>query len=214
LASIYRAEGRPQDAKRVLTQAREIFSDDPDILWELEESILALSLQRYREVTELAGRLNTSEAYRELRRSASDWALRRIEVCQARLARDPSLVHLRIASADAMLDAECYEEAITEVEPLLDHDELSPQANLIRGRALLALGRDVDAMVALRAAALRRSVTAPVRVRVAALRLLCESAERLEFDVTLTRYRDQLRAAEDELAKQSTLVSDTTASSS
>ena len=185
LGRIYRAEGRPLDARRVYQQALQIFPEEKKLLWEYEEAVLARSLQQLREVTDLAKRLDTLETERELKRSQNDWACRRMDVCLARLARDPSLVHLRLAFGEAMYDAGMHQAAIDELETLLENDDLSPSAYLIRGRCLLALGKDVEAMASLRAASLRRSVVAPLRIRVIALRLLCETAERLGVTLTL-----------------------------
>lgn len=202
LGRIYRAENRPLDAKRVFQQALKIFPDEQELLWEHEEAVLARSLQQLREVTELSKRLDTPESQRELQRSQDDWAARRIDVCLARLNRDPSQPNLRVALAEAMLDGGMYEGAIEELQPVLEHEELSPTAHLIRGRCLLAMRKDVEAMVSLRAASLRRSIVAPPRIRVAALRLLCETAERLGVTLTLVNYRKQLQQAEQDLAKQ------------
>ena len=202
LGRIYRTENRPIDAKRILQQAIEVFPDEKELVWEYEEAVLARSLQQLREVSELAQSLNTAETDRELKRSQNDWACRRMEVCLARLGRDPSLIHLRLALGEAMYDAEMYDAAIDELNHVLENDELSPAAYLVRGRCLLALGKDVEAMASLRAAALRRSVVAPVRTRIIALRLLCETAERLGVGLTLTHYRQHLQQAEQELAKQ------------
>ena len=106
LAAIYRADDRPIEAKRILEQAKKIFPDDEKVLWEYEEAVLARSMQQLREVSDLDQRLQTAESNLELSRSLSDWANRRIDVCKARLKRDPSLVHLRLVMAEAMLDAE------------------------------------------------------------------------------------------------------------
>ena len=152
LAVIYRVESRPLEAKRVLAQAHELFPDDMTVLWELEEATLARSLQQFREFSDLGKRLGTAEADREVERSASDWAQRRIEICEARLQRDPTLLHLHIARAEALMDAEHHEQAISELSPILHVDEHSSQAHFILGRALLALGHEAKAMAALRAA--------------------------------------------------------------
>jgi tetratricopeptide (TPR) repeat protein len=204
LGRIYRAEGRPADARRVFQQALQIFPDENQLLWEYEEAILARSLQQLREVTDVARRIDTPESDRELKRCQNDWACRRMDVCRARLKRDPSLHHLRVVLAEAMHDAGLHEGAMEELRPVLDHDEFSPTAHLIQGKCLLEMGKDVDAMASLRAAALRRSMVAPPRVRVAALRLLCDTAERLGVTLTLTQYRQHLHKAEQELAGLST----------
>ena len=203
LGKIYRSEHKPIDAKRVLEQAIEFFPDDNELLWELEEATLARSLQQLREVAELTNRLQTAEADRELQRCQHDWACRRIEICQARLERDPSKVHLRVSLGEAMYEANMFEGAIAELQPLLEHDEFSPAAYLLRGKCLLAMKKDLDAMVELRACALRRSVPAPLRLRILSLRLLCETADRLGISLTSNRYHQVLRQAESEFARQS-----------
>ncbi|WP_442506678.1 tetratricopeptide repeat protein [Novipirellula sp. SH528] len=201
LATIYRKEDRPHEAKRVLSEAVRIFPDDPSLLWELEEAKLARSLQQYREVSDLAGRLKTSEMERELKRSREDWAYRRIEVCSARLQRDPSLRHLRLVLAEAYVDSEQNDKAIEVINELVETDEYSPQAYLLKGKCLLSLGRDTEAMTALRAAGLRRTVVGPLPIRLAALRLLCETAERLGIELTLENYRRHLAIVEQDIAK-------------
>jgi len=203
LARIYRGEDRPLEAKRILNQAHKIFPDDNGVLWELEEATLARSLQQFREVSDLAARLHTPEAAHELSRSRSDWAARRIDTCRARLQRDPSLQHLHLVMAEAMADAGMYEAAAESLDEIVNVDEYSPQAHLIRGRCLLQIGNEAEAMIELRAAALRRAVVAPVKIRVAALRLLCESADRLGVNLTKKRYEQLLQAAEQELAANS-----------
>ena len=110
--------------------------------------------------------------------------------------------HLRVALAEAMYDAGMFEGAIDELDAVLDNDDLSATAFLIRGRCLLAMGKDVEAMAALRATALRRSVVAPLKTRVVALRLLCETAERLGVTLTLANYRKHLQQAEQEIARE------------
>lgn len=196
LARIYRTEQRPVEARRVLEQARQVFPDEPRIVWELEEAILARSLQQLREVRELAERLRTPEAEHELDRARADWSRRRLEVCRARLGREPQRVGLKIAIAEALIDDDRYQEALGEVESLTDHEEFGCQAQLLRGRCFLTLGRDADALPALRAAALRRSLPPPPRVRSDALRLLVDTAERLGLALSLERYRQQLAQAE------------------
>lgn len=201
LASIYRSEQRPLEAKRLLQQAAKVFPDDQNITFQLEEAILARSLQQYREVADLASRLRTPEADRELERSRSDWAMRRIEVCQARLSRDPSQIALRMAMAEAKFDAEMFEEAFADAGRLLEVDEFSPQAHFLRARCLLALGQDVPAMKELRAVALRRAVVAPEPLRHASLKLLCDLADKLSLEATGQQYHLHLKRLEAASAK-------------
>jgi tetratricopeptide (TPR) repeat protein len=201
LAAIYRHADRPVESKRVLKQALEIFPKDQKLRWEYEEAVLARSLQQLREVGDLATRLKTPEAERELKRAQQDWALRRIEVCRARMERDSSLVHLNLPLGEAYFDAEQYDDAVEVLRRITDRDDLSAVAYLIIGKSLLAESKDVEAMAALRACGTRRSVVAPARIRVVALRLLCDTAHRLGTGITLDRYRAALAIAEKELVQ-------------
>lgn len=202
LGRLYRTENRPADARRVLARATEFFPADATLRWEHEEAILARSLQQLRETRELAQRLGTDRTDRDVKRCQDDWAHRRIEICRARLNRDPSLSHLRIVLAEALHDAGRPTEAMEELEPVLDHDQLSPTAHLIQGQCLLSLHQPLDAMAALRRAALRRAVPAPIRIKIAALKLLCETARKLETTLTLQQYQQHLHVAEQELITQ------------
>ena len=203
LGRIYRGDNRPLEAKRIFEQARQIFPEEQELLWQYEEAVLARSLQQYREVNDLAARLDTLETAKELERSQNDWARRRIEVCRARLTRDPSLLYLKLAISEAMYDAEMHKDAIETLDQILDQDELSPRAYLLKARCLLAYGKEVQAMVALRAVALRRAIVAPLNIRISALKLLCETAEKIGLALTLTKYQQHLAQAERELAQQS-----------
>lgn len=200
LAAIYRSENRPLEAKRLLTQAHQIFPTDETINWELEEAVLARSLQQFREVSEITSKLTSPDAHRELERSRSDWACRRMEVCRARLERHPSMVHLHVTLAEALYDTGDFDEAFESAGQVLDNDELSPTAHLLRGRCLLATGKDLQAMTELRAATSRRSVPAPARIRVIGGKLLCDVARRLGLTLTLKQYEANLAKAESDLA--------------
>ncbi|MEM9828605.1 MAG: tetratricopeptide repeat protein [Planctomycetota bacterium] len=196
LAAIYRDQDRPIEARRVLKQALEVFPEDADLLWEYEESVLARSLQLFREVRDLASRLQTPETDRELRRATQDWAMRRIEVCRARLTREPTKVHLNVQLGEAHYDAEEYTQAIEVLSRVVDQHAWAPAAYLMIGKCHAALGHDAEAMAALRACALRRAVPAPPRIRSIALQLLVDNAERLGIPKTAEHYRAALQDAQ------------------
>lgn len=200
LAAIYRAEERHVDARRILRQALEVFPGHGELQYQYEEAVLARSLQQLREVNDLATRLDTPETDRELDRSTMDWAMRRMEVCQARLDRDPSALHLYVQLAEARFDADQFEEAIQTAAPVLHHDDYAPAAHLLVGRSHLALGNELEALKSLRACAMRRAVAAPLAIRIVALRLLCETAERLNLSETLAMYQNARAAAEHDLS--------------
>jgi len=201
LAALHRSEDRPLEARRLLQQALQLNKDDPRVLWEFEEATLARSLQQYREVSDLAERLKTPEVDRELKRSQTDWANRRLEVCRARLNRDASKHHLRLVIAEALFDLEMYNEACEELPLCLSIDSLSPSAYLLLGKCFSALGKDLKALSAFRAVGLRRTVAAPARVRASAMRLALEIAERHQLSLSMERYRHAIEQTEAELAK-------------
>lgn len=196
LAAIYRNADRSAEATRVLKQALEVEPDHPLVLWQLEEASLARALQQLRDVREVAERLRSPQAHRELERAQVDWAHRRADVCRSRLARDPSLTHLRVVLAEALRDLGQNEEAIETLRPALDDDTEAPLAYLILGNCLQATGQDLEALAAWRACALRRAVPAPHRIRLAALRAAVDAAQRLGLDATLPLYRQSLRQCE------------------
>jgi len=201
LAAIHRSEDRPLEARRVLQQALQLNKEDPKVLWEFEEATLARSLQQVREVSDLASRLHTPEVDREMQRAQTDWANRRLEVCRARLARDPSMLHLRLIIAEALYDLGSYKEAHEETLPCTELDSLSPSAHLIRGKCLLDMGQDLEALAAFRAVAMRRAVIAPPKTRLLAMRCALEVAQRHHLTLSTERYRHALEIAEHDLAK-------------
>ncbi len=200
LAAIHRVEDRPLEARRLLQQALQLNKEDPRVLWEFEEATLARSLQQYREVSDLAERLHTPEVDRELKRAEADWANRRLEVCRARLARDPAKHQLRLVIAEALYDLGMYQEACDEVQPCLDFDAYSPSAHLICGKCLADMGRDLEALAAYRAVAMRRAVPAPARVRATAMKAAVDIARRLNLELSVERYQHALEAAEHDIA--------------
>jgi hypothetical protein len=202
LAAIHRNEDRPLEAKRVLHEAMQVSKDDPRVLWQYEEAVLARSMQQLREVSDLAARLNTPEVQRELQRSQTDWANRRLDVCRARLKRDPDKHALRLVVAEALIDLEMYIEAAEALVPCFEVDSLAPQARLLQGKCQSATGDLLGALAAYRAAALRRTVVAPAKIRVAALGAATEIARQLGLPLSVQRYAHSLHAAEHDLAAE------------
>jgi len=198
LAGIYRRQERPAEAARVLQKALEMDPDDPTLLWEYEEATLARSLQQLQQVRQLAARLQTVEAEQEQERCETNWACRRIDVCRARLRRDPQNQQLRLTLAQTLKDLQEFEEAIEVAGQATADPATAPAAHLIRGQALQALGKRVEALPAYRAAALRRSQPAPAGERVVALRAAIEIADMLGLDLSADRYRRFLQLAEAE----------------
>lgn len=202
LAALHRVEDRPLEAKRVLKEALQLDKHDVRVLWQYEEAVLARSMQQLREVADLAARLNTPEVQRELERSQTDWANRRLEVCRARIARDPDKHAFRLVIAEALLDLEMYKEACDELEPCYEIDSCTAPARLIQGKCLAAMDDLLGALAAFRAGALRRSVNAPAKYRVPSLAAACEIAKQLGLQLSYQRYAHSLQIAEQELAEE------------
>lgn len=203
LAALHRAEDRPAEAKRVLEQAIEVCPEDARLVWQHEEAVLARSMQQLRQVRDLANRLDTAEVRRELQRSQDDWARRRIEVCKARLRRDPDRHSLRLAIAEALIDLEQFTDACEALLPCYEVDSLAPQARLLQGQCLTINDDLLGALAAYRAAALRRSLVVPAKVRVAALTAAVDLAKQLGLPLSQQRYAQALQVAEQELAAES-----------
>ena len=189
LAAIYRSENRPLQAAKILQKGHEIFPDDAAILWEWEEARLARSLQQLSEVSAMVTKTKSPLADKELERSQTAWAVCRIQICRARIARDESRQYLRLVLGEALYDLAQYDEAIEELAPLTDHEQHGSSASLWMGRCHLVSGRDLEAMKCLRNACLRRAVASPPKVRLAALKLLIDLADRHGLTATLEHYQ-------------------------
>lgn len=196
LAEIYRKQNRPVEARRTLTKALEVHPDEPQIVWQLEEASLAASMQQLQQVAELAQRLGTPEAQRELERAQTDWACRRVDVCKARLGRDPSNVGLRIVIAESLKELGRFDEALREAEAATENIQHAPAAHLIRGQCFQATNKLAEALVAYRAAAMRKACPAPPKVRVVAMHAAVDLATTLGFTQTKKLYMHHLQLAE------------------
>ncbi len=202
LAAIYRSQGRTVESTRVLKIANEIEPSHTEVLWQLEESALARALQQLKDVRDVATRVNTAEAHRELERAQTDWACRRADVCRARIARDPQSEHLRVVLAEALRDLGEYREACEILSTVLDNDAEAPIAYLILGHCYHALGEELAALSAWRHAALRRAVPAPAKVRLTAMKAATELAQRLGLQHSLPLYQHAWKQAEQESSQE------------
>ncbi|WP_153557255.1 tetratricopeptide repeat protein [Roseimaritima sediminicola] len=204
LAEIYRQQERPLQARRTLHKGLEVFPEDPELLWQHEEACLALSLQHLRQAMELEQRLGTAEAHRELERARTDWACRRVDVCRARLQREPDCVQLRVVLAEALKDQGLFEAAIEAAEAATQDESLGPVSFLIRGQCYQAMGEMFQALPMFRAAGLRRATPAAPRIRITALRAAMEIAQQLGLPASYRRYQRFLKIAEAEAKRQTT----------
>lgn len=194
LASLYRNDGLPLHATRVLKQAHELFPDDQTVLWEWEEAQLARSLQQLGVMRQMAEETRSAALLQDVERSEVDWANCRFRICSARLQRTPDQPFLRLVLGEALYDLERYDDAIAELEPLADSDKHSPAAFLLMGRCHLVSSRDADAMRCLRQASMRRGVVGSPKIRIAALKLLIDLADRHGLTATTPIYQQLLQS--------------------
>lgn len=188
LARIHRALDKPSDAQKVLEKAVRVASEDPAVLWELEEAELARSLQRLKELKELHDKHPTPDVTSDLERAQVEWALRRIEVCRNRLQRDPTQKKLCVVLAEAMYEMGKFDEAIAALEPALGDPNESCKAYLLRGLCQQSTNHPLDALSSFRAAALRRATQPTAQVKLSALRHAADLSQRLGLHATCKRY--------------------------
>jgi len=188
LTRIYCDQGRPFDAKRVLDKAMEHLSDDPRIVYEWEEMQVARSRQLLENAEEVL-KQEKSQANRENRdRCAIDLANTRIQVCSARMARDPSQNELVLPLAASLRQLGRQQEAIEVLRKAKDIPELRARVCLQLGMALMQIEMPLEALAAFRQAALYRAPPPPEKIKDKALELAAEVAEKYGFLASAQRY--------------------------
>ncbi|MEM1224261.1 MAG: hypothetical protein AAGJ40_01120 [Planctomycetota bacterium] len=192
LAELYRKDGLPLHASRVLKDAHEVFPDDDEVLWQWEEAQLERSVQQLVVMRQMAEETKSIALDHDLERCHVDWANCRLRICRARLKRQPERDYLRLVLGEALYDLEQYDDALDELQLLTESDTHGPAALLLMGRCHLVSSRDLHAMQCLRAASIRRAVVGAPKVRQAALRLLVDLADRHGMTATLEIYRQTL----------------------
>src|SRR5690606_37479051 len=125
-----------------------------------------------------------------------------LDVCRARLAREPDKHQYRLGMAEAFSDLGLHEQACEALTPCFAFDAYVPAARLLQGKCLSALADDLGALAAYRAAALRRTLHVPPKIRVDAMRAASEIAQRLGLTLSQQRYEHALELAEAELAEE------------
>ncbi|MEM6978094.1 MAG: hypothetical protein AAF539_00420 [Planctomycetota bacterium] len=207
LAGIYREDGLPLHASRILKEAHQLFPDDLDVLWQWEEAQLERSLQQLMVTSKMAAETNSVALDQDVERCRIDWANCRLKICRDRLRRDASRDFLRLVLGEALYDLERFDEAIDELMPLADSPSHSPPAMLMMGRCHMVLSRDAEAMRCFRAASMQRAVVGTPKVRTAALKLLVDLADRHGLSETLQIYRNTLAALETSHSKELEIAS-------
>ncbi len=188
LTRIYSDQGRPFDAKRVLDKAMEHLSDDPRIVYEWEEMQVARSRQLLENAEEVL-KQEKSQTNRENReRCAIDLANTRIQVCSARMARDPSQNELVLPLAASLRQLGRQQEAIEVLRKAKDIPELRARVCLQLGMALMQIEMPLEALAAFRQAALYRAPPSPEKIKDKALELAAEVAEKYGFLASAQRY--------------------------
>lgn len=188
LAAIYHRLERFYDAQRVLEKARTHHAENTELLWQLEETQLARALQRLGEVRRLVQSTRAPQARDELERCQVEWAVRRAEVCRARLARDADRPNLWVKLGEAERDLGHLDAALEACARVLDHPEHGAAAALVTAQCHALRGNDLEALAAYRAAGMRRSRTAAPAVRLAAMRGAAALAARRGLVASGLRY--------------------------
>lgn len=188
LTRIYMDQSRFFDAKRVLDKAMEHLADDPRIVYEWEEMQVARSRQLFESAEELLKK-EKSQANRDNRdRSAIDLANVRIQVCSARMKRDPSQYELVLPLSSSLRQLGRHQEAIEALTKAKDIPEIRARVCLQLGMALMQTDKPLEALAALRQAALYRAPPPADKIRDKALELAAEISEKLGLNAAARRY--------------------------
>ncbi len=129
------------DAKRILDRAAEQFSNDEDVLYLREESLLARSLHLLACAEAEYRRVPNEVSEKEMQRAKLDLNSMREKVCRGRLVRHPDHLELTIPLADALEGLDRSEEAIDYLRRAAQDPDLRGQANLKLGEIFERMGR-------------------------------------------------------------------------
>ena len=196
LARIYLHQEKWMDAKRILDRAADQFSNDEDVLYLREESVLARSLHLLACAEAEHRRVPNDVSEKELQRAKLDLNSMREKVCRARLVRHPDHLELTIPLADALEGLDRSEEAIDYLRRAGQDSELRGQANLKLGEIFERMGRVTDALSAYRRGALFRIPSPPPAIRLQALTKAAELALKHRLIDSASRYVAMLRELE------------------
>jgi tetratricopeptide (TPR) repeat protein len=188
LSRIYLSQGRSFDAKRVLDRAMEHLSDDARIVYEWEEMQVARSRQLL-DQAEQAFLQEKTVANREARdRCTIDLANTRIQVCKARLEREPHNLEIALPLANAYRQLGRFQEAIDVLQRAKANSQIRARACLQLGMVFMQIDKPLEAIAAFRQAALYRAPPPPEKIRDKALELAAEVAEKVGLIASARRY--------------------------
>lgn len=207
LTRIYMEQGRHFDAKRVLDKAMEHLSDDPRIVYEWEEMQVARSRQLL-DTAEENLKKEKSQANRDARdRCIIELANVRIHVCSARMQRNPNEHELVLPLAASLRQLGRHQEAIDALQSKKNIPEIRARVCLQLGMALMQNDKPLEALAALRQAALYRAPPPSDKIRDKALELATEVSEKLGLAHAAQRYTQlRLDANPNDASLQQTLA--------
>lgn len=188
LSEIYIQQGRIVDAKRVLDRGIENLPDDNNIRFHWEEAQLARSRQLLDAAEKVLAETKSPEAAEHKERCLIDLANLRVNVCQARLTRDPTQVDLLLPMASSLRQLGRHDEGVAALQKAVVIPELRARAALQLGMAMQQMGKPLEALAAYRRAALFRAPQPPTNVRDRALELAAELAEQYGLIESARRY--------------------------
>ncbi len=188
LAKIYMGQNRHADARRVLDQAMQRFSDVEEVVYLREEAMVLRSRQLVAEVTAEHNAEPTRLSQEKVDRTLLEFNVLRENVCRDRLARHPEQRELYIPLAAALDYLGKRSEAIDALATAMENPNLRASAGWQLGQLHEQAGEVPEALSAYRRAAMFRIPPPPAEIRVKALNAAANLAEKSGLVDSARRY--------------------------
>jgi len=192
LGRIYLDQERWSDAKRVLDNGVQFCNESEPLLLMREDLTLMLAGQMINEAKQRCAQKPTAEHRYDLEQAEINMANERIRVCSTRFARRPGEKEILIPWAVALRQLGRHEEAVDLLKQAAEEPSLRARASLQLGMCLQFLSRPLEALAALRKAALYRSPPPDPAIRIRALELAVSIAEENSLIDSAIFYAEQL----------------------
>jgi tetratricopeptide (TPR) repeat protein len=192
LGRIYLEQKRWGDAKRVLDAGVQYCSECEPILLMREDLTLLLASQMLDDAKLKCAQQPTAEHRYELEQAEINMANERIRICNHRFTRRPQEKEILIPWAIALRQLGRHDEAVGLLAQAAEDPALRARASLQLGMCLQHLHRPLEALAALRKAALFRSPPPDPAIRIRALELAAAIAEESLLIDSAIYYAEQL----------------------
>ncbi len=192
LGRIYLNQERWNDAKRVLDSGVQFCNENEPLLLMREDLTLMMAGQMINEAKQRCSQKPTAENRYELEQAEINLANERIRVCSNRFARRPLEKEILIPWAVALRQLGRHEEAVDLLTQAAEEPSLRARASLQLGMCLQFLSRPLEALAALRKAALYRSPPPDAAIRIRALELAVSIAQDNALIDSAIYYAEQL----------------------